>query len=172
MKELFWNKKFILLSLLIALAYLIVTTYLMNVGLVSDTLLGDYPLTYKWNLMVALLGGMWTAMTRTGLLLLIATGILTGANIVLVFQRVKTLRSSGKLGIAVGGSSVLGIVGSGCATCGLPILALLGFSGSLAFLPFRGTELSWLSIILLGLSFYLLVKSYLQSQVCKVEPNK
>jgi hypothetical protein len=69
----------------------------------------------------------------------------------------------------VGGSSVLGIVGSGCAACGLPVLALLGLSGSVAYLPFQGTELSIISVVMLSISLYLMVKSNSQSKVCQLE---
>lgn len=162
------TKKVIISSLIIGVIYTLFTVYAMNGVLVKDTLLGDFPLDYKFNIMIALLAGMWTAMTGAGLLILIATAFLTGINLTLVFKRFVRLGSGGKLHLVIGGSSLLGIVGSGCAACGLPILALLGLSGSVVYLPFRGTELSIISVILLSVSLYLMVRSN-QSKVCKVE---
>lgn len=167
MKEIF-SKNIIIPAVLIALLYVIVTIYLMNAGLVKDTLLGDHSLGYKWNLLVALLAGMWTAMSRLSLMLLVIVAILTGLNLVLTAERLRTLRASGKMHLAVGGSSLLGIVGSGCASCGLPVLALVGLSGAIAYLPFRGIELSIIAIALLSSSLYFLLKSRAKEKVCEV----
>lgn len=120
MREL-WSKKIIILSASIAVFYVIATIYLMNASLVT------------------LLTGMWTAMSRLSLFLLVAVAILTGANLTLIVQRLKVIRASGKMSFVVGGNSFLGIVGSGCASCGLPILAFLGLSGAInnLFAKFR-----------------------------------
>ncbi|MBI2075103.1 MAG: hypothetical protein HYT82_00350 [Candidatus Harrisonbacteria bacterium] len=160
------SKKFIVATAIIAITYIIATIYLMNAGLVKDTILGSHSLSYKWNLMTALLAGMWTAMSRISLALLIVVAILTGANLSLIVQRLQKLRSSGGMRFMVGGSSLLGIVGSGCASCGLPILAFLGVGGAVTYLPFQGIELSVLAIILLSLSLYVLIKGYSNKAVC------
>jgi hypothetical protein len=150
---------FIIPTLLLATIYLVLVLYLMNLGLVQDTLFGEHTLSYKINLLIALLGGMWTAMTGISLLILMTTALLTGANMTLMVKRLSTLKSAGKLHLVVGGSSLLGIVGSGCASCGLPVLSLLGITGSLTFLPFNGDEISVLSLILLSVSLYFLLKA-------------
>lgn len=160
--------KNILFILLIASFYITFVTYLMNTSLVLFTVTGGYPLEYKFKLLLSLLQGMWTAMSGIGLLTLFITAILTGANLTLLFQRIVYLKSAGNLKLIVGGSSILGLVSSGCAACGLPILALLGLSGSIAYLPLRGIELSYISIFLLLGSFYLLVKSSDQMRSCKL----
>lgn len=167
MKEVF-SKNIITPAILIAVIYVMATIYLMNAGLVKDAIFGAHSLIYKWNLLVALLAGMWTAMSRLSLMLLIIIAILTGLNLTLTAQRLRALRSSGKIHLAVGGSSLLGIMGSGCASCGLPILALVGLSGAMAYLPFRGIELSIIAIALLGSSLYFLLKSRPNEKVCEV----
>ena len=118
--------KFLITSFAIAAVYIVFTIYLMNFSLVRNTILGNYPFSYKSKLLIELLGGMWTSMTRQGLSLLVITSILTGTNLALLVSRLKELKTQGKVSFVVGGSSLLGIVGSGCAACGLPILALLG----------------------------------------------
>jgi len=167
MKEI-WSKNIIIPILLIAAMYMAITIYLMNAGLVKDTLFGMHSLSYKWNLLVALLAGVWTAMSRLSLVLLIVASVLTGANLTLVIQRLKTIRASGKMSFMVGGSSLLGIVGSSCASCGLPIVAFLGLSGTIFYLPFRGLELSVLAIILLLISLYALIRRRPKQTVCAV----
>lgn len=153
-------------TLIIASLYVLFTIYIMNGELVKNTIFGDFSIVYKFNLMVALLQGMWTAMSGAGLSMLFITAILTGINLTLVVQRLSLLKSARNLHLVVGGSSILGFVGSGCAACGLPILALLGLSGSIVYLPFRGTELSIIAVALLGMSLFFMLRNP-QSIACK-----
>ena len=167
-----WSKKIITPTLLIAAVYMVATIYLMNADLVKDTIFGSHSLSYKWNLLLALLAGMWTSMSRINLFLLVVVAILTGTNLTMVVRRLQVIRASGKMSLVVGGSSLLGIVGSGCASCGLPILAFLGLSGAIFYLPFQGLELSVLAIILLSVSLYSLIKRNAKQEVCAVDPIK
>lgn len=166
---LIWSKKLLIPTVIIAILYVVATIYLMNAGLVKDTIFGSHSLSYKWNLLIALLAGMWTAMSKLSLFLLVVVAILTGANLTLVVQRLQTIRASGKMSFIVGGSSLLGIVGSGCASCGLPILAFLGLTGTVFYLPFQGLELSIFAIILLSVSLYSLIKQSIKQTVCAVD---
>lgn len=163
---------FMTATVLLSGIYLIIITLSMNAGLVGETVVGAFPITYKINLLLALLQGMWTAMGGMGLVILFFTAILTGANLTLLWQRIRMLKSFQNLHLVVGGNSLLGIIGSGCAACGLPILSLLGLSGSIVYLPLRGAELSYLAVILLSISFYLLVRSNTEKQACAVVTNK
>ena len=142
----------------------------MNSRLAVDTLMGNYPVTYKFNLLTALILGMWSAMGIFGLTILLATSLLTGANLTLLVQRLTTMSKLGNVHLVAGGSSILGLATSGCAACGLPILSLLGVSGSLAFLPLHGRELSYLSVILLIISLVMLIKTK-PSKNCKIKTH-
>lgn len=155
---------------MIAVLYVVTTVYLMNAGLVWDALFGTHSFGYRCNVLTALLTGMWTAMSGFSLFLLITVALLTGLNLALTAERLRTIRSSGKMHLAIGGSSLLGIVSSGCASCGLPILALLGLGGAAASLPFRGVELSLIAIVLLSISLYVLVGGRTQRSICVVKP--
>ena len=167
-----WSRKIIVPALMLTTLYVVTAVYLMNVGLVKDTLFGTYSFDYKTEVLGALLIGMWTAMSGLSLFLLITVAWLSGLNLVLAVERFRKIRSSGKMHLAMGGSSLLGIVGSGCASCGLPILALLGLGGAAASLPFRGVELSLIALVLLLISLYVLVKGEGSRAVCAVEPLK
>lgn len=159
---------FISTTIFLSGIYLILITLSMNAGLVVDTIIGVFPLSYKISLLLSLLQGMWTAMGGMGLILLFATAVLTGANLTLLWQRIRTLKSFQNLHVVVGGNSLLGIVGSGCAACGLPILSLLGLSGSILYLPLRGAELSYVAVVLLSISLFLLIRSSTEKKVCAV----
>lgn len=163
-----WSPKTILPAVMIAALYVVVTVYLMNAGLVMDAMFGTHSAGYRQSILIALLTGMWTAMSAPSLFLLVVVAMLTGLNLMFVLERLRTVRSSGKMHLAVGGSSLLGIVGSGCASCGLPILAFLGLGGAAASLPFRGMELSILTVALLSVSLYILVKGRERQAVCAV----
>lgn len=148
----------VIVATAISIIYLVIVTFLMNNNLVIATILGDYGVEYKLKILISLLLSMWSSMTTVGFVLLILTAILTGLNISFLAKRIKDLRKQGKLKLVVGGSTLIGIVSSGCASCGLPILSLLGLSGSVAYLPLRGMELPYLSVIILSLSLYFLIK--------------
>lgn len=146
-------------ALIIALFYFVLVTLTMNSSLVKSTFLGNYGFEYKIKIVAGLIYGMWTSMSTNGFFLLTLTSILTGVNISLLSQKIKDLKAQGNLRAIVGGSSLFGIIGAGCASCGLPILALLGLGGSIAYLPLRGMELSYISVILLLFSLYHLIKA-------------
>ena len=141
----------------------------MNSSLARDTLVGGYGLDYKITVLISLLQGMWTAMSGSGVIMLFLIALLTGANLTLLFSKVRLLKNNKKLRLVVGGNSLLGIVGSGCAACGLPILSLLGLGGSVIYLPYRGAELSYVSLVLLSVSLYFLLKNL--NQACSLAKN-
>ncbi len=163
-----FTRTVLLRTLVIAILYVLFSTYLMNWSLVINTVLGNYPIDYKFKLLLALLGGMWTAMTHTGLFVLVLTGLLSGLNISLVVERIQSAGGLRNTHIIVGGSSLLGIVGAGCAACGLPILSLLGISASLVSLPFHGMEISYSGLLLLILSLYMLIKQDKNQKECAI----
>ncbi|NCO88589.1 hypothetical protein AUK04_00030 [Candidatus Roizmanbacteria bacterium CG2_30_33_16] len=159
-----FSKRFIVPTLVIAFFYIILITYSMNIRILKDTLFGDYNVIYKFKILFTLLQGMWTAMSSFGLTILFLIALLTGANLTLLFNKMSVLKNYKSLRLVVGSNSLFGIVGSGCASCGLPILSFLGLSGSVMYLPFHGAELSYISLIFLAISFYLLVKN--TNQAC------
>lgn len=172
MKNIVLTQKFLVPTLLIAVIYSIAVTYAMNGSLIIDTVIGEFSLQYKISLLLALLQGMWTSMSGIGIVILLLTAFLTGANLTLLWQHVRTIKSFKNLHVVVGGNSLFGLIGSGCAVCGLPILSLLGLSGSILYLPFRGAELSYLAVILLFISFFLLTRSNFQKQLCVVPARR
>lgn len=153
------SRRFLLPTISVALLYIIAVTYSMNIGILKDTLLGSYSVEYKAKLLLTLLEGMWTAMSKWGLVTLVITAILTGANLSMLAIKIKSFGGIKNTHIVAGSGSLLGIIGSGCAACGLPIISLLGLTSSIMILPFRGAELSVIAILFLTLSFYAMIKS-------------
>jgi len=160
----------LLSTLTISSLYLLLVTLLMNSSLARDTFLGSYGIGYKIQILLSLIQGMWTSMTLLGLVILFLIAVLTGANLTLLFEKIRVLKKFDKLQVVVGGNSLLGMVGSGCVACGLPILSLLGLGSSLTYLPYRGVELSYLSLVLLSISLYMLIRT--RNQSCAVNYKK
>ncbi len=155
--------------LLISLLYSALSTLILNYRLVFQTLVGDYPLTYKLILTSNLLEGAWTAFSKIDFALLIVTSVLVGINVLLVAKTIIKLESQkGRLGLSVGGSAVLGIVVAGCSSCGFSVLSLLGLVGALSFIPFGGIGLHAITIALLIFSFWYSLKTYHQKISCKI----
>ncbi len=88
---------------------------------------------------------------------------LFGVNAALLAYRIRKWgvpkwRSSAKEQGAAGVGSIVGLVASACPMCGSTILAALGIAGGVAAFPLGGLELKILSVALLGLSTWLLLR--------------
>lgn len=167
-----WSGKIIVMTLAVAALYVVMTAYLMNTSLVHDAIFGDHSWEYTQSILLALLFGIGTAMSGVSVFLLFTIALLTGVNVSLLAERIRNARLSGKIRTTVGGSSLLGIIGGGCASCGLPVLALPGISGAIAYLPFQGMELSIVAIILLTVSLLSLLKSRSEKACRFIAPEK
>ncbi len=167
-----WFGKVIAMTLAVTAFYVVMTAYFMNTSLVHDAIFGDHSWEYTQSILLALLFGIGTAMSGVGITLLFTVALLTGANVALLVERIRSARVSGKMRAAVGGSSLLGIIGGGCASCGLPVLALPGISGAIAYLPFQGMELSIVAIILLAVSLFSLLKNRSEEACRFIAPER
>lgn len=78
-------------------------------------------------------------------------------------KRNKAISISGGIG-----GFIAGLFGAGCPMCGSVIFALFGAPLALFFMPFKGLELRVLSIMILGLSVYLVSKSIYS---CEINTN-
>jgi len=164
-----FSKKVILLTVVIAFCYILLVSYLMNFSLIKNTVFEENNLSFKLKILFYTAEGIFTSMNAIGIAMLVITAILSGLNIALILQRISLLRKLNRFNFAISGGSFLGIVSSGCASCGLPVVSLIGLSGSIVFLPFKGGELPYISISLLLLSLYFLVKNNKSVKECEVK---
>lgn len=168
-KEIVTFKSFISISL-ISFLYFALSTLILNYHLVFQTLTGNYPLTYKYTLILSLLEGALTAFSKTDLVLLIFTSVLVGLNVLLIAKTIIKLESQKKrLSLSVGGSAVLGLVVTGCSSCGFSVLSLLGLSASLTFIPFGGIGLHLVAIFLLIVSLTYSLRTLHYKIACKIK---
>ncbi|MCL6096623.1 MAG: hypothetical protein M1444_03015 [Patescibacteria group bacterium] len=164
-----FSRKFTFSTFIIAVIYILLVVYLRNLILVNETFFSSFSILARLKLYGSLLLGMTTSMAYFALFLMLVTALLTGLNITLVIQRVNEIQKMGKVHFVTGGSTLLGLVGGGCASCGLPVISLLGLSQSLLFLPFKGAELPYISIFLLLFSLYFLIKSSNKAKTCELK---
>lgn len=169
MKAIFtlFDRKTTIWAIILATLYYILATYLQNPSLIVDTLTGHYPLAYRLNIQALLLVGSPVSLSPVSFALLMATSLLTGANLSLLLRYLSFLREQ-KLPLVIGSTTLISLAGAGCAACGLPILALLGLTGSLVYLPFQGQEISFVAVVLLFISFIFLTRSLIASGACKL----
>lgn len=152
------TRKFFIGTLAIAIFYILLNVYFTNYSLINQAYFGSFPISYKLQISLALLQGLTSAMSTSSLLILIIIGLLTGANLMLSYKKIKYSFVKKSSHWAFGLGTLFGTAGGGCASCGLPLLGLLGMSGSVGYLPFKGAEVSIIAIGLLLFSFVVLLK--------------
>lgn len=150
------NKKYVVITLIVTIIMGAISYYLTVVNVYHKSIF-----------VYADMNG--TLFTIISLTLGLVIAILFGFYIALmVFRRdVIKGRAVGNKATSFGGV-VTGIVASGCPSCGIPLLGLIGFPLALYSLPFKGLELKVLSIIFLGFGIYLISKNIKKNLACQV----
>jgi hypothetical protein len=148
------RKKYLVIALLTTATVAAVSYYLTVINVFHKSLA-----IYAW------MNGL--LFTVVSISLSAALSILFGVYIALLFFKkdlgkikAKGSKTAGSLG------AVAGVVASGCPTCGVPLFGFVGLPFGLFALPFKGLELKLLSIGLVGLSVYLVLKSVKKNLIC------
>jgi hypothetical protein len=159
-------------SIFIAMLYFSIAIFLLNVGLVFQTILGNTSLASKLVLLFALLQSSWVALHHLDFFLLMTTSLLVGINVSLSFMLLTRLKKVGRVSLALSGGTMLGVFSTGCASCGFSALSLFGLSGTVAFLPLESVGLYALAISLLLFTLYYNIKTIQKPLVCKPQLNR
>ncbi|HSW87602.1 MAG TPA: hypothetical protein VLG12_00395 [Candidatus Saccharimonadales bacterium] len=153
-----------------AILYALITLYLFDYHLVQQTWFGNFPISYKFSLMIALLQGFQTLFSPFDLFLLLITALLVGINFMLALSNIQKIKQKGKLSLSLGGASIIGLAATGCTTCGLSLFALFGLSAAVSSLPFHGLELHIVALVLLLLSLGYMIKKLHEEVYCIILP--
>lgn len=138
-------------SVSIAVVYLFLSTLLLNYRLLAETFSGNYEFGYKTGMAFSLLKGVFILYTPFELTLILLLGFLMGINTVLIIKSLCEQRlRTGSWSFGLGFLGVL--VTTGCASCGITFLSVVGPSVSLSLLPFQGISLQFVSLGLLCFS--------------------
>lgn len=103
------------------------------------------------------------------LALMIAVSIFSGINISMITFQYLSDRSVSKSNFATGGGVMGSAFGAGCPACSTSILSLLGVSGGLGVLPFKGIEITSFGLLILLISFYFISKSINSCKACQIK---
>jgi len=120
------SRNVLLVTLFLGGIYLLIQIYFFNQSLISQTLLGDFPLTYKFHLSFDLLTGYFAMFPISQVFFTVAVAILVGLNLTLMIILMQRMKDAGNMKFSVGGVGIAALVSSGCPGCGLTVLSLLG----------------------------------------------
>lgn len=99
----------------------------------------------------------------------VTVSVLGGLSISMVIYKIAATRRLGvKQGLLSFGGVFGGALSSACAACSTALISILGVVGGLAIFPFRGLELSTLSIFILVVSIFFMSKNLNDGGVCKI----
>lgn len=164
------NPTSIIIISLVALTYFSFSVLIINYRFLGMALFGKASIFYKLNLLFIFLVGSYYALGVFDFILMVITSILVGANLLMLFKILKSLRTSeGKVSFTVGGSTVIGILVAGSCSCGFSLISILGLTSALTFIPFGGLGIHLFSIFLLLVSLFYSLNTFHQEIVCKIK---
>jgi hypothetical protein len=147
-KTVFGRAGYVLLAALTALVFYVLNVLIVNWGNVAVLGEGAGFLRALWLLSLGFSGAVsgltfWTV---------IILGVLTGVLVSLLVAKTRFMqrRDGKKQGILAGIGLFLSLFVPGCAACGVGLLAALGLGGALLALPFQGTEIAVVAIVVMG----------------------
>lgn len=172
MLKVFRHPFYFVLAFILALAVFVFLALLPNyraIFFVFDDSGLDF--SSKANFLVYLVLGIAESLSFFSIANTVAVSILFGINVTLVVYllREKFARLDGRAVVAALSGGGFGVLSAGCAVCGSFVLSaalsIFGAGGALALLPLRGGEFGILSIILLGVSIYIIARKITNSQL-------
>lgn len=160
----------VVLTISIAFLYIAAALFILNYRFILQTLEGDFPLLYKFQVLFGLLTGASQVFLPLEFFLFLITALFIGINVTLLLKAMRELKKQRSLKLSFGGL-VLPLAGVGCPSCGITLLSLLGPSTSIVLLPFQTILLQVIGIILLTFSFFSILKNFTPSH-CVILPGK
>lgn len=155
-KRVFGNGKYLLLGIVVAFSFYSLNVFIAN----YKSLIDFYPslgFLESVKLFLSLMVGFKNLILMSSFVSLIIISLLIGMLFSLIWY--KSIRvgnyERGKTGWIGGLAIFLGSFAPGCTTCGIGLAAALGLSAAIFnFLPLKGLEFSFLSIVILGYAIF------------------
>ncbi|HLD88596.1 MAG TPA: hypothetical protein VI894_00165 [Candidatus Nanoarchaeia archaeon] len=139
-KEVLKHQKYLLLCFSSSIILLMISLYLTKIAI--------------------LIVGLGTAHTVASIILDVLLSLLFGLNVALMVYKFDSAKKTGlKEGGTVFSGAFLGSIASGCPACSVTLASLLGLTGFILTLPFKGLEFKVLGIVVLGFSTAMLSKN-------------
>jgi len=170
--EVFQKPQYWVLSLIIAGIFFVINIVLPNIDTivqVATTLTGSRYAQF----VIALIRGGIANMTQTSFVMLTIIAVLVGVMVSLITYKVRMEKIfSAHDGKTTTIGAILGLAAPGCASCGIGLLSAVGLTSALTYLPFKGIEISALSIVLLAGSTGSLASRIADGNSCKINFKK
>jgi len=173
-KLIFSNKKYLTLTIIVAISLVLINVMIINKGVISFLLKNDFLKTFDRLIIIkSAFLDTWLLFSYLEIIFIVVIALLAGLSVSFLLFFIKNKIKKG----IEGGASVFGIVlsffGVGCVSCGSVILtSFLGLSASAAFigfLPLNGVEFLIFSVVFLGWSIYSIAKKIQNPQLCRIK---
>lgn len=167
-KDIFSRPTYLILSVASSVLFYLANVIIQNFSNLSS-LYPNYGFSQTIHFLFNLSINLRQAITLSSYLSLITISILLGILISIIVYKTKDTREklSKKSGFLNTIGVFLAILAPGCAACGLGLIAVLGLTGAiLTFLPFKGLEISVISIAILAFAILKMSKDITICKVC------
>lgn len=175
LQKVFQKPVYVVLALAVSASAFVLAVLLPNIRLVAGVISSpDISFVNKFELPLSLLGSIGTNFTLLSASYTITIAILFGIYLAMLVYFIKNkVRDISQSGIATGTLGILsGILGVGCAACGVflltSLLSIFGIAGIISYLPLDGGEFGIIGVILLATSIYMTAKKITTPQVCAI----
>ncbi len=171
-KRIFSKPSYIITTIVVAILF-----YLINVIITNFSNLSNFYSAYGFKesitFFITLSLGFQKTIHQHSFITLIIISILFGVLISLIlFKLKKAHKGSKKAGILGTIGLFFALLAPGCAACGFGLIAILGLSSVfLAFLPFKGLEISVIAIAIMTIAIFKISKDLTNCKVCKINPT-
>ncbi len=157
-REVYHSARYWIISLLFAGIVFSVNPIVQNIQLLRSG--------FTWKLLTTLILSSPASTSLSAFVITVLVALLSG--IVLSFS-IFLLRRQISVGVGGGLSGIfIGLIAPACPSCALGLLGVVGIGGFLSVLPFKGTELGILGVVLLlGSAYYL--GSKIMATTCAVK---
>lgn len=166
------NRNVLLVTFFLGVFYLLIQIYFFNHSLISHTLLGNFPLAYKFHLSFDLITGYFFMFPLSQVFFTVAVALLVGLNLTLMIILMQKMKDSGNMKFSVGGVGIAALVSSGCPGCGLTLLSLLGPSTGILALTLHSPLIQGGILAMLIFSIIYSLRRIEESIVCRISPSK
>ena len=142
LKVVYSSKKYLVITISVALVLFLFNALVNNYRI----LFSDFSFSLFFSLLKGTLALMTTLSTALLIIMSVLAGVVTAMTVYLLKRQIKgSLKASSS-------SVFVSLIAPACPSCAIGFLSVLGFGGFLAVLPFKGLELGFLGIGLLGVS--------------------
>ena len=176
-RQVFAERKYILIAAAVAFTAFVIATWLPNLALVWQIVRSpSIPSLDKIRILATLIGSIGTNFTIFSAFAVTMIAMLFGMNIAMIVYVIGQRRQFSQhiSGVAATSFSGLatGLLGIGCVACGAlvlsPALFLAGGGALVGLFPFGGEEFSVIGIVILLLSLTLVARQISQQASCRI----